>query len=181
MSHRPDLILAANLRKARKHRQLSQEQLAAKAGVSDRTIGYLERPDSRMSGSGGPDSATPTLKVLLAVAEALGFDFWQLWVEGFNPAAPPHVIVEGLSGFTDELVVELKVRPGSEIRRVEQLIRVHLGLPPLHAPPGTRAQAPRRLDEGELVERRQGDRRSPVSVRSAMHDDDPETGMFPID
>src|ERR1700759_1667505 len=84
----------ANLRHARQARGLSQQQLAAMAGVSRQAVSAVE--------SGHSD---PSLRVALALAQALGLAVEELFGPG-DPAAPVAAVsVAPLRGRTDRLAL----------------------------------------------------------------------------
>lgn len=56
-------VMAKNLRRARHDRQLTQEELAERAGVSSRYIGAIERAD-----------VSASVTVLGQIADALGIE-----------------------------------------------------------------------------------------------------------
>lgn len=60
-------IMATNLRRLRHTRQLTQEELAARAGLSSRYVGAIERAD-----------VSASVTVLGQIAEALGIEACEL-------------------------------------------------------------------------------------------------------
>jgi transcriptional regulator with XRE-family HTH domain len=71
-------MLAANLRRLRERRQLTQQDLAERSGVPRPTLAHLESGD-----------ANPTLSVLVRVAEALGTSIEEL-IGRVEPAVALH-------------------------------------------------------------------------------------------
>lgn len=64
--------LQSNLARLMADRELSANALAERAGVAQNTVSYILRPDRR----GG--RVTPTLASVVAIADALGVEPWQL-------------------------------------------------------------------------------------------------------
>lgn len=96
------LVLAANVRAARERAGLTRAQLAARAGFSERTIGYLEAPAQRQRGIRGDASAT--ISSLIRIADALGVKAWQLLVPEFDPLNEPIIVPRQQATEESELV-----------------------------------------------------------------------------
>jgi transcriptional regulator with XRE-family HTH domain len=80
-------IVAANVHAAFECSKFSSEnELARAAGVAPNTLRNIMSPGKRAPNARG--EASPRLDVLAKVAKALGYDTWQLLVDGFKPADP---------------------------------------------------------------------------------------------
>lgn len=58
-----NMLIAANIRRLRRQAGLTQEQLAAKAGISTQHLSKVER-----------NASSPTIKTVTALAESLGIE-----------------------------------------------------------------------------------------------------------
>lgn len=115
-------VFAKNLRRARLARGWSQAWLAERAGVSVATVRRLETPP-------GPRLAAVSFAAIAKVAHPLALEPWQLLVEGFDPNHPPELVDDpGLHRMAADVQLALRNCSMPALRRVEALIRVHLGL-----------------------------------------------------
>lgn len=71
-------VFATNVKAAMDYRKLSQGDIHRMTGIAQSTVGRA------MSCSHAPD-----LDTIGKIADALGFQVWQLMVDGFDPAQPP--------------------------------------------------------------------------------------------
>lgn len=81
-------LVAQNLQKAYEASAFtSHRQLAIASGVVPNTVKHLFKPDSRAPGPRGETS--PRLDSLDKLANAMGYEGWQLMQENFDPANRP--------------------------------------------------------------------------------------------
>lgn len=85
-------IIAANTRAAFESSGLtSYRALGKKAGVSGGTVRNVIEPGIRAPNARGDTS--PRLDVVEKLAQAMGYQAWQLMQEGFEPGDPPERIL----------------------------------------------------------------------------------------
>lgn len=71
---------AVNLKAAMDYRGLTQGDIKRRTGIAQSTVGRA------LSASHAPD-----LDTISRIADAVGFQPWQLMVPGFNPSHPPFI------------------------------------------------------------------------------------------
>lgn len=129
-------VLADNLSRLMRERELTQMALAAKAGMGQTTVSLYLSPERRAAGKSGKEPSAK-LSEVQRLADALGVELWRLLQPQPNAAQPA-----GLSG---ALLQELAQAPKSEVQRLENMLRAHFGLPLLSEHPAAVSQKqPRR-------------------------------------